>query len=178
MRKVDLKYKSENLKEWELKSLSDKNESEKLSIKMILSISLFLTGLILIIPYFPPIKPGREFNPPENISEYVEEVYLTAIVLFLIFFLIFTIDLLRNKIDEKWKIKKVGDFEIKGKINFGNYTFILMNNLKFLFLKSNYIGLKSAKNGQVINVKKTVTNKIIDIYIRDKSKFEIEKHDY
>jgi hypothetical protein len=81
---------------------------------------------------------------------------------------------LRNKIDEKSKIIKVGDFEIVRKVNFGKNTFIQMNNLNFLLIKNNYAGLKYGKAGQIISVKKTITNKILNLYIRDKSKFESE----
>lgn len=174
MRNVDLKYKTENLKEWELKSLSERNEFGKLTVKFILSISFFTMIFILISPYFPPIKPGREFNPPKSLNEYIEDISFTSILIFSILFLTFTFEFLRNKIDEKSKIKKVGNFEIKRITNFGKNTFIQMNNLKFLIVKSNYVGLKNAKVGQIINVKKTATNKIINLYIRDKSKFETE----
>ena len=174
MRNIDLKYKTESLKEWELKSLSEKNEFGKLNLKFILSISLFLLFFILISPYLPPTKPGHKFIPPKNLNEYYEDIIFAAILIFSILFLTFTFDFLRNKIDEKSKIKKVGNFEIKKIVNFGKSTFILMNNLKFLIVKSNYAGLKYAKSGQIISVKKTVTNKIINLYIRDKSKFETE----
>ena len=49
-----------------------------------------------------------------------------------------------------------------------------MNNLKFLIVKSNYVGLRNARVGQILNVKKTITNKIISLYIRDKFIFEKE----
>jgi hypothetical protein len=174
MRKVDLKYKTENLKEWELKSLSEKNEFGKLTVKFILSISLFIVIFILIFPYLPPIKPGREYNPPKNLNEYFEDISFTAILIFSILFLTYTFKFLRNKIDEKSNIKKVGNFEIKRIINFGKNTFIQMNNLKFIIIKNNYVGLKNTKVGQIITVKKTITSKIINLYIRDKSKFETE----
>ncbi len=174
MAKIDTKYKTENLKDWELKSLLEKNELGKLTLKFILSISIFIIIFILISPYFPPIRLGREFNPPKNLNEYLEDISFSAILIFSILILMFTFEFLRNKIDEKYKIKKNGNFEIKSKVNFGKHTFIGMNNLKFLIVKSNYVGLRSAKVGQIINVKKTVTNKIISLYIRDKSKFETE----
>lgn len=174
MRKVDSEYRLENLKEWEIKSLSEKNELEKPTLKFIFQSLFFIIVLALIVPYFPVIKPGRTFNPPQSINEYFKDVSFTVLVIFSILFFSIIFSFLRNKIDEKGKMKKVGNFEIKRKINFGNYTFIQLNSLKFLILKSEYNGLKTAKVGQIIKVKKTVTNKIISLYIRDKLKFETE----
>lgn len=174
MAKIDTKYKTEKLKDWELKSLLEKNEHEKLTLKSVLPISIFIIIFILISPYFPPIRPGHEFNPPKNLNEYIDVISFTTIIIFSILFLTFTFEYLRNKIDEKNAIKKIGNFEIKIKINFGKHTFVAMNNYKFLIIKSDYIGMKYAKVGQIVNVKKTATNKIMSLYIRDKSKFETE----
>ena len=174
MIKVDTKYKTEKLKEWELKSLLEKNELGKLTLKFVLSISIFIIILILISPYLPPTRPGNEFNPPKNLNEYIEEISFSAILIFSFLFLIFSFEYLRNKIDEKSAIKKIGNFEIRVKTNLGKNTFIGMNNFKFLIVKSNYVGLKNARVGQIINVKKTTTNKIISLYVRDKSIFETE----
>jgi hypothetical protein len=174
MRNLDIKYKTKSIEEWELKSLSEKNENEKFNFKFILSISLFLVPFILISPYLPSIKSSHEFNPPQNLNEYFEDIIFAAILIFSILFLTFTFDFLRNKIDEKSKIIKVGNFKIVRKVNFGRNTFIQMNNLNFLLIKSNYAGLKYGKAGQIISVKKTITNKILNLYIRDKSKFESE----
>ena len=174
MRNVDIKYKTESLKEWELKSLTEKNEFGKLNFKFILSILLFALIFILVSPYLPPIKTGREFKPPKSLNEYFEAISFSAIIIFSILFTSFIFGFLRNKIDEKSNLKKFGDFEIKRIINLGKNTFVLMNNLKFIIVKSDYINIKNAKVGQIISVKKTITNKIINLYIRDKSKFESE----
>ena len=174
MTHIDLKYNTENLKEWELKSLSEKNELGKFTFKFLLSISFGLFVFILLSPYFPPLRPGNKFNPPKSLSEYFDDISITAIIICSILFLTFGFEFVRNKIDNKSKIKKVGNFEIKGLLNLGRQTFVLMNNFNFLFIKSNYAGLKNAKKGQIITVKKTATNKTFSIYIRDKSKFETE----
>ena len=110
MTKIDTKYKIEKLKEWELKSLIEKNEIEKLTLKFVLSISIFIIIFILISPYLPPIKPGREFNPPKNLNEYIQDISFAAILIFSILFITFTFEYFRNRVDEKSAIKKIGNF--------------------------------------------------------------------
>jgi hypothetical protein len=92
MRNIDIKYKTKSIEEWELKSLSEKNENEKFKFKFILSISLFLVPFMLISPYLPSIKSSHEFNPPQNLNGYFEDIIFAAIIIFLILFLTFTFD--------------------------------------------------------------------------------------
>ena len=172
MTTIDRKYKTQNLEKWEMESLFEKNRLEKPTIKTIITTFSFLIILALILPYLPPIKAGHEYSPPENLHDYFEKVLLAAILLFSILFFTFIFNFLRNKIDEKMKLKRVGTFEIKTILYLGKIVFIGMNNLNFLILKSSFVGLKYANVGQIISVKKTASNKVLNIRIRDKEKFE------
>jgi len=174
MNRIDTTYRTQSLEKWEMEGLSEKNKLEKPTIKSIFSTFSFLIILVVVLPYLPPLKTRCEYNPPSNFTEYFRDVSFAAILLFSILFLTFGFAILRNKIDEKRKVKKVGTFEIKRMLNFGRSAFVGMNDLNFLIIKSSFAGLKYAKVGQIISVKKTATNKVISIYFRDKTKFETE----
>jgi hypothetical protein len=137
----------------------------------------FIKGIISIIvisavfvPFLPPLRRyDSKWTLPTSLQDYYGQVkdvfYLFAIVLGLIL----VQDVLSNFrtfIDRQFGYKKIGVFEVRTIWNLAIKKVVLLNNAHFFILDRRDYGFVEIKVGELMEIERTATYKLLDYHIR------------
>jgi hypothetical protein len=178
-KKIDRKYKSESLVEWEIKSLKEKfsffSFSKKSTWKIFGQITLGLCIFGFLIPFLPPRYGWSNWTPPKTSEEYLYRLTNLWIAIPIFIFSIFAFVEIRNRIDIFLGAKYKANFKISFIINLLSIKILLMNGWRPFSIKSRQSYFSTVTKGQIITIKRTGTFRLIDYYIRDEQKFNEEQ---
>jgi hypothetical protein len=182
---IDKAYRKEELLDWELKSLTQKysdfsfsKKSTWINLRFLLLISAIIA---LIVPFIPPRSIDANWAPPETIEAYLSELTLSLIIIPIMILVSFIFIMVRNRIDLQLKYKWKGNFKVINVFNpnfnlidvFGprSNKILILNSWCLFIISPNQPYYNSVKSGQIISIKRTITFRLIDYYIRDEEKF-------
>ena len=168
--KVTGRYVKEEFEAWEMQSLRGKfalfSFSGKVSWSMIGFLILVFIGGSFFAPIFPP-RYRHNWNPPKIVDEYLLRVKEFWIVIPLLLIIVFTLYLVRNKIDLSSGYKRTGVFKINSIVNLGAVKFLFLDGLKLFRIRQREEYFNTVKEGQVILIKRTATYRRISYFISD-----------
>lgn len=176
---IDKTYRTERLLEWEIQNLSENYNALSLSKKStwislgVVIIVIFVTAFLM--PFFPPRYGWGNWSPPKTADEYQYKVSSFLIVVPLILLAGLVYYSIRNTIDLKSGIKRTANFKVTDVIDLGVFKILILNGWRLFSLKDTDNQFYTVDRGQIINIKRTGTYRLISYYVRDEKAF-IQEH--
>ena len=176
---IDKTYRKERLLDWELKSLTEKYDSFSFSKKQTwITLGFIIGGLsffAFIAPFIPPRYGWSNWTPPTTNSEYQFRLTSSLFAFPILIFAVFAYINIINKIDLQLGVKRIANFKITEIWNFGTIKVLLLNGWRPFTIRNNRRYFNSAKQDQIITIKRTGTYRLFDYYIRDQKAFNYEQ---
>ncbi|MBC5993223.1 hypothetical protein [Pontibacter cellulosilyticus] len=172
---IDTKYRTERLLEWEVQSLSGKYGTFSLSKKStwvslgIIFLVIFVSSFIM--PFFPPRYGWGNWSPPKTLDDYESRVSSFLIVIPLILLIGLAYLIIRNTIDLNLGIKRTANFKVTDVIDLGGFKILILNEWRLFILRNKDNQFNTVAKGQVMNIKRTGTYRLISYYVRDEEVF-------
>ncbi|MFD2162593.1 hypothetical protein ACFSJU_09340 [Paradesertivirga mongoliensis] len=177
---IDTTYRTERLLEWEVQSLSGKYGNFSFYKKTtwflfgVIVLVIFITAFIM--PFFPPRYGWGNWLAPRTIDEYQSRVSSFLIIAPLILLIGFAFLSIRNTIDLKSGIKRTANFKVTDVIDLGVFKILILNGWRLYSLKYRDNQFHTVTPGQIMNIKRTGTCRLISYYIRDEKAFIQEQN--
>jgi hypothetical protein len=161
-------FKKEKLSDWEIKSLKEKYSFKGKGFWTAIGILLLIVVMGSFIFPFLPRRYGGRWNPPTNQQEYNDRLTTNLILLPSLIILLIAFVFLRTYVDFRLGYKKTGEFTVTKIINLVSTKILVLDNWRIFNISKNEEYFKKVKEGQQIQIKRTGTHQLIDIYIYDK----------
>ena len=177
---IDTTYRTERLLEWEIQSLSGKFGTFSLYKKStwisLGTIVLVILVIAFIVPFFPPRFGWSNWSPPTTADDYEFRVSNFLVVVPLILFIGFAWLSIRNNIDLRSGIKRTANFKVTEVIDLGVLKILILNGWRTFTLKYRDNQFNTVTQGQIMNIKRTRTYRLISYQIRDERAFIQEQN--
>lgn len=176
---IDKTYRKEKLLDWELKSLTEKYSDFSFSKKSTwLTLGLIIVGVsifALFIPFIPPRFGWGNWEPARTLYDYKLRVSNFLVIAPIMIITVFVYVNLRNRIDLQQGVKRTGNFKVIGVLDFWSIKILILNTWRPFTIKSKQRYFNSVNQGHIITIKRTITYKLIDYYIRNEMTFNDEQ---
>ncbi len=126
---------------------------------------LLLIGVTIVVPFIPPRFGIRNWSFPSNLQDYVSRITNPWLIIPSIIILYFVILLLRTKIDMSAGTKRTGTFQVRKAITLGRYKILYLKNFNFLIVNNKTNQNKDLKSGQLIQLNKTMTSRVLTYHL-------------
>lgn len=122
--------------------------------------------MCLLIPFLPPLHRSYDFkwSLPTSIKDYFSQVkygLLFGLAIFVLALLSNFVSNIRTFFDRQLGFKKVGTFRVIKVWDLLSRKIVFFNNFHFLVLKQKDFGFDDIEVGQIAEVERTATQKLI-----------------
>ena len=165
---IDKTYRKETL---EFNSQNPVNKYYSITSIFLKNFVLTVPFLIIVFvlsfaaPFVPNLKYGYSGQRPVTFKGYISLVFKNdmylLLIIFSIIFITSIIEYLRKRFDNNAGYIKVGNFEVTKILNRGYFKVIHLNNKQRLKIKNTDKRFDRLAVGQVIEIQKTASNKLI-----------------